>query len=493
MTAARADGLQLWLRSDVPPRLEVGGGTALFVHGAAVHDRQPVTEVELISQGRRHPVMASGMPSPGLAAEAGCRRGADRAFFWGVVPLAPAAEEETLELAVAARLADGGEAVAPLATSMAAGTIAHSGAKAGRQTVAICMATHEPPPELFERQVESLVAQTHGDWICLISDDASSGESFAGIERATGGDPRFVVSRSEERAGAYRNFARALAMVPPEAGYVALCDQDDRWHPDKLETLIGSLGGARLAFSDARLTRPDGTVVADTYWTRRRPNHDNFASLLLGNSVTGAASLFRRDLLDDALPLPPRFGNLYHDHWLALVARTTGEIAYVPRPLYDYVQHPGAVIGHAGANRGVVGGSFARRLLALRGRVPGRLRAEWRRIYFHEYCRMALSAVALRERLGERIGDRERRTVRLALALDRSTAAQGWLTLRQLRRLVHDDTGGSEAGMLRGLAWRRRVARGDGTDPLDDADLPPPSTSPLDVPEGPLAPPPGGG
>ncbi len=131
------------------------------------------------------------------------------------------------------------------------------------------------------------------------------------------------------------------------------------------------------------------------------------------------------------------------------------------------------MIGHAGANRGVVGGSFARRLAALRGRLPGRLRAEWRRIYFGEYCRMALTAVALEQRLGSRLADTERRALRRALALDHSHAALAWLTVRQLRRLRRDDTGGSEAGMLRGLAWRRRVRRGDATDPLNDADLPP--------------------
>ena len=64
-------------------------------------------------------------------------------------------------------------------------------------------------------------------------------------------------------------------------------------------------------------------------------------------------------------------GNLYHDHWLALVAASTGRIAYVDRPLYDYVQHPEAVIGHAGANVGVVGGGVLQRLAALRGRAPG--------------------------------------------------------------------------------------------------------------------------
>ena len=40
-----------------------------------------------------------------------------------------------------------------------------------------------------------------------------------------------MLSRSESRLGFYRNFERALSMVPPSADYVTLCDQDDYWHP----------------------------------------------------------------------------------------------------------------------------------------------------------------------------------------------------------------------------------------------------------------------
>ena len=335
------------------------------------------------------------------------------------------------------------------------------------------MATFEPPGALLERQLDSLAAQTVGDWVCVISDDASSEKAYERLERLTAGDSRFVVSRAPARAGAYANFARALAMVPPGARHVALCDQDDRWYPEKLETLLGALGDARLVFSDMRLTTAEGERLSDTYWTSRLPNHDSFPSLLLGNSVTGAAALFRRDLLDDALPFPPRVGNLYHDHWLALVAAAGGRIAYVDRPLYDYIQHPEAVIGHAGANRGAVGGGLGRRVAALPGRRAGRLRAEWRRIYFAEYCRMALSAAALEQRLGPTLDPGRRRTLRLARALDSSPIADAALAVRQLRRLAHDDTGGSEAGMLRGLAWRRGLRLRRGADPLDDADLPP--------------------
>ena len=131
-------------------------------------------------------------------------------------------------------------------------------------------------------------------------------------------------------------------MAPAAAEYVTLCDQDDRWHPDKVERLLGGIGGARLVYSDARLVDTSGDVLSPSYWTDRRNNHTNFASLLLANSVTGAASLFRRDLLEDALPFPPVLADPFHDHWLAVVAMSLGEVAYIDAPLYDYTQHGSA-------------------------------------------------------------------------------------------------------------------------------------------------------
>jgi hypothetical protein len=80
---------------------------------------------------------------------------------------------------------------------------------------------------------------------------------------------------------------------------------------------------------------------------------------LVANTITGAASLFRREVLDYALPFPPRYGAAYHDHWVALVAMALGEVDYIDRPLYDYVQHDGAALGHARANGMENGGTGA--------------------------------------------------------------------------------------------------------------------------------------
>ncbi len=87
------------------------------------------------------------------------------------------------------------------------------------------MATFDPDPVLLEQQVASIRAQTHDGWLCLISDDRSSEERFQRLQTLTADDPRFTLSRSEERLGFYLNFERALKMVPPGTGFIALADR----------------------------------------------------------------------------------------------------------------------------------------------------------------------------------------------------------------------------------------------------------------------------
>ena len=112
------------------------------------------------------------------------------------------------------------------------------------------MATFEPDLDTFSRQIESIRAQTHRNWVCVISDDCTSPERFAEMKALLDEDERFVARRSPQRLRFYRNFERALALAPRSARYVALSDQDDEWHPDKLETLLAELGDAQLVYSD---------------------------------------------------------------------------------------------------------------------------------------------------------------------------------------------------------------------------------------------------
>ena len=290
------DELDVRLDAPLPETLAVGAGTALFVCGTCFAPGGQVSALTLLVDGEEQSLLAHGMPRLDLL-QAEADPAAYRAGFWGFARIGPRPAGATIVLGLRAN----GSLDAELARIAVAEPMAPL---PGAPQIAICMAAFEPPPALFERQVESIRAQTLTDWICIVSDDCSDPERFAEMERVLARDPRFVLSRSERRRGFYHNFERALELVPRDARYVALTDQDDAWDPDKLETLVRDLGDAQLVYSDQRIVSEDGSRIADTYWEARANNHSDMLSLLVANCVTGAASLFPRRLLDAALPLP---------------------------------------------------------------------------------------------------------------------------------------------------------------------------------------------
>jgi glycosyltransferase involved in cell wall biosynthesis len=477
VTSLQTD-LQLRLDTPLPSRLPVGRATAVFCLGTCFHRHQAIRRLEILVDGRGHAPTACRMPRPDLFRElhptlkAGSvgRPGPDpdsgadpevrcyRSGFWATLPIEARTGPGQIELELEATLDSGRVAAAQLGridVVEPSGASAHGG---GTALIAICMATFDPDPDLFRTQIDSIRAQTETDWVCLVSDDCSAPESYELIEATIAGDPRFVVSRSETNLGFYRNFERALRMVPAEAGFVALCDQDDRWYPDKLEMLRRAISGAQLAYSDTRLVDASGHVLAGSLWERRRNNHTNFASMLIANTVPGAASLMRREVVDLALPFPDAPGDLFHDHWLSVVAMASGELSYVDRPLYDYVQHrhavQGKMVGEADATPGELRGAVRRRLHAVREAFTG-----WRAAYFHGYVTLALQAEVLRLRSSSRIPRRKRRTLSRIVTGEQSPLSFAWLVVRPLRAAFgRGETLGAEMHLVKGILWRHIVA-----------------------------------
>ncbi|MBA2521731.1 MAG: glycosyltransferase, partial [Solirubrobacterales bacterium] len=468
-TPAPDPDLDVRVERGVPTGLPPGSATAIFIYGACFHRRLPIRRLEVLVDGAATQATAHGMPRTDLyyrlnpasawgdvgrgpGSKADPERMSYRSGFWATVPVrmptsGPAA------VSVRATLADGSVSTSMVGSIEPRPAPAPLAAADAAPDVTICMATYEPDPELFARQVESIRAQQGVEWSCLISDDRSSPEAFEMIEAAVAGDPRFVLSRSPRRLGFYRNFERVLGMVPAAARLIALSDQDDVWYPDKLATLRDALGDARLVYSDQRVVGPDGAVLAESYWSAARTNnYESLASLLVANTVTGAAALFRRDLLDLALPFPDPPGEQYHDQWLALVARSTGRIAYVDRPLYDYVQHGGAALGHqAPRARGTDGATALRRLMDAA--------VGWRVAYFEAYCRIRVLAETLLARGEGRITSRSRRVLERFRRSDRPPLGGAWLLLRRARRLLgRTETQDGEIIILRGLLWRPAIA-----------------------------------
>ncbi len=494
--------LHATLGERLPGSLSVGKGNALSLGGTWHMGTERIESLSVVANGIESEVLANALPPLDSRDRSGPR-------WWGIARIPAGTSDSVLRVGLRARLSDGSDvraelgeielipsAVPTAGTAHGNGRAATSNGGNGHRTwhpkggpvIAIAMATHRPPMELFRRQIESIRRQTHENWACVISDDASGEKRLEEMREILGDDPRFRLHPSDEQRGVYRNFERALGLVPQEAELVALCDQDDNWHPDKLESLREALGTeAQLSYSDMRIVKPNGEEISDTYWTERRNNHTNFASLLIANTVTGAASMFRREVLDYALPFPQELPEQRHDHWIAIVAMARGDIAYVPRPLYDYVQHDGAALGHQQANQGA-SSTIAERMETIK---KGGVLEGWGLVHYQHYRRLVLAATVLEMRFGGELAGDRAKAVERVLGSD-SLRGMAWLTARAIRARFGGatETMQRDSNLVRSIAWlriaRARSRRGEpeliAAADVERLDLPPAAGAPRELP-----------
>ena len=234
-----------------------------------------------------------------------------------------------------------------------------SGSAAARPTVSVALCTHNGQPFVVA-QVQSILDQSVTAVEIVLSDDASTDDTVAAVRKLLHDHhveqgiaiPKLVILQNEYALGVTANFEQAANACSGDL--VALCDQDDRWSPDRLEEITSQFRARpalTLLHHDARLVdeqgKPLGTTLAEaigfTASERRRENDGKaFDVLLRRNTVTGATTVFRRSLLDDAIPFPPAW---VHDEWLAMIASIVGQVDYLPSALLDYRQHSSNQIG----------------------------------------------------------------------------------------------------------------------------------------------------
>ncbi|HEX8391735.1 MAG TPA: hypothetical protein VF665_05180, partial [Longimicrobium sp.] len=149
-------------------------------------------------------------------------------------------------------------------------------------------------------------------------------------------------------------FERAIGMCTGEL--IALCDQDDVWPAHKLARIVPEFQrhpGVALVFTDGMVVderlRPTGARLWESFgitprMVRRVARGEAFPLLTGRNLVTGAAMVFRADLVPLALPVPEDTARI-HDGWIALVAAAAAEVVMIGEPLLLYRRHESQQVG----------------------------------------------------------------------------------------------------------------------------------------------------
>jgi glycosyltransferase involved in cell wall biosynthesis len=95
--------------------------------------------------------------------------------------------------------------------------------------------------------LDSIKAQTYTNWEVVIVDDCSKDNTKEIVEKYMADDPRIKYHCLEVNSGAA--VARTVAMEKADGEYMAFCDSDDLWMPDKLERQLAFMNENGYAFS----------------------------------------------------------------------------------------------------------------------------------------------------------------------------------------------------------------------------------------------------
>ena len=222
-------------------------------------------------------------------------------------------------------------------------------------SVSVALCTHNGA-RYIEEQLRSILEQSVLPVEVVVSDDASSDDTLKRVEsvweRYATDATTLRILHNEKPLGVARNFEQAIGATTAEL--VALSDQDDSWHPHRIESASRRFQQhpeLLLCFSDARLVDRDGLTLGVSLFEALEFSADERAQLVSGrgfdalmhrNLVTGATTMIRRSLLESAAPFPEPW---VHDEWLAVIAAARGHIEQLDEELIDYRQHGANQIG----------------------------------------------------------------------------------------------------------------------------------------------------
>lgn len=221
-------------------------------------------------------------------------------------------------------------------------------------TVCILMATYNGEAYIAE-QVESIQEQSFGDWQLIVSDDGSTDNTIAILNRYAKDDPRIIILEGLAPTGSAKdNFTRLVHYA--SAPYVMFCDQDDVWLKHKVEITLDAMRKEEsaqgrkvptLVFTDMEVVDRDLRLIEPSF-TRRshiNPSRRKFMQVVAQSLGAGCTMMANMSLIELFRQSPADSRIIMHDWWLSLLAAAFGKIVYIDEPTSMYRQHESNSVG----------------------------------------------------------------------------------------------------------------------------------------------------
>lgn len=214
------------------------------------------------------------------------------------------------------------------------------------KSVAIIMATYQGEKFIYE-QLVSIAAQTHHNWQLYISDDNSTDKTINIVKCFSEEKNTDIKIYKGPSQGFVQNFLSLLSKDEIDNDYFAFSDQDDVWHPNKLEKAVAWLNQIpesipSLYCTRTHLVNESGESVGYSPLFEREPSFNNALIQSIGGGNTMVINKAARDIIVRA----GCTNVISHDWWIyLLISGAGGKVFHDTSATLDYRQHQHNLIG----------------------------------------------------------------------------------------------------------------------------------------------------
>ena len=147
--------------------------------------------------------------------------------------------------------------------------------------------------QFIGQMIESILAQTYTEWELLITDDYSTDNSCAIIQKYTQQDGRIKLFKLTKNSGA--GVARNESIKHATGRYIAFCDSDDMWYPDKLEKQVAFMQrmGCGLSYTSYMTCDEMGTLDGIVLCRRQ----ETFATIKRDDKIGCLTAMYDRAIV----------------------------------------------------------------------------------------------------------------------------------------------------------------------------------------------------
>lgn len=228
--------------------------------------------------------------------------------------------------------------------------------------ISVAMTTYNGEAYVRE-QLESIINQTVRADEIIIFDDCSTDSTVEIIKDIIKNNKVSNIKLFENRSncGYTRNFYNAISKT--QGDYIFLADQDDRWHPRKIERIIQLMNEKRAALVCTNFMLIDGqgnditdierfNISSFVKNVKESITPVTFGRLIFGNVVQGCTSCFTNKVRDVYLQI--NSDSLIHDHQIMFISTLIGDVIFLNEQLVEYRLHSANAIGYKiGTNKNI--------------------------------------------------------------------------------------------------------------------------------------------